>query len=247
MVDNSFGLTTWGEPKTTFDRSQNSDDRATIPFARLKDGSNVMRIVTPPYKYHQIRFKAQGEKGFGRRVNTAWPKYDDCPAKLAGFYPKKRYLVGVIDRRDEDIKILDMSILVYEQLQRILKVMKEEDGKDHQADEFDICIDYDSKASTPAAFYQTMQRPVKPLNDADLELLKAKKDDLDEALLRHSTPPPPDVVRKRMEALGWQGESAPRKTKDDGGNGTSKQENLKETEEADYSFQKPAQAEATTN
>lgn len=240
-----YGLTTWDEEVNKFEnRGEGNSNLPKIPFLRLKDGINLVRIITEPYKYNQIRYKAPKEKGFGRRVSTAWPLYPDCPAKLAGFKPKERFLVGVIDRAEEDIKIFDMSVLVYGQLHGIIKSMNTLDktGKKHSAKEFDLNINFDSKAAVATSFYQVMKMDSSPLSEADLALINKLGDSLHEVLLRHSTPPTPDQVRKRMEALGWTGESAPKKEYKEKDAKVESSGELKEAEETDYTFERPAAA-----
>jgi hypothetical protein len=235
-----FGLTTWNEDTNKYSGDFNSD-LPRLPFMRLQDGINLVRIVTMPYKYYQIRYKSPKDKGFGRRVATAWPAHQDCPAKLAGFQPRPRYLVGIIDRADESIKILDMSELVYEQLKKILKTVNATDksGKEHTASEFDLNINFDSKAKAATNFYQVMKMDSFPMTENDVALVSKLGDSLHEILTRHSTPPSPETVKKRMEALGWTGEPAPKKEKKD-----KKEEegsaNLKEAEATDYTFERPA-------
>ena len=155
-----FGLTNWDEQMGGANTGAKRNDAPKFPFARLGNGNNFFRIVTDPYKYFSIKYKNPNEKGFGKRINTAWPLHDDCPAKAAGFKPKKRYLVGVIDRSDGEIKILDMSIMVYEQLRAIKDAI---DGGDIKS--FDINVRVNREASA-TNYYMVMAQPASPLSEA---------------------------------------------------------------------------------
>lgn len=42
----------------------------TIPFIRLKDGNNILRIVTDAKLYNFVRYKGKNDKGYGHRVVT---------------------------------------------------------------------------------------------------------------------------------------------------------------------------------
>lgn len=228
----SFGLSTWDE-KTSTGRPQN--DLPRLDFLRLKEGNNVLRIVTPPYKYHMIRYKSPGnEKDFGKRVNCAYPKYDNCPTIEAGYKSKIRYLVGVIERNGQDgpaLKVLDMSILVYEQLQNF-----KDDPEVGSPDSYDINIRFNPKASSPQGFYSVIPRPKAPLSAADVELIEAfGTDKLEEVMTRYSTPPAPDAVRKRLESLGWTGKKEA-ETKSNG------QGDLETVNDDDYKFPQPTAA-----
>ena len=262
MSDNiTVGLTSWNEKNQTGPREQR-EELPKLDFLRLKNGNNVVRILTDPYVYYHIRYKGPKSRGsFGDRVNTAWPTHADddgnslCPAYLnrealtnSKANPKKRYFVAVIDRGDNVVKIFDMSVLVYEQLQGILADVKEATGEDHAPSGFDINIRYNNKASSPSGFYHVMGRPPASLSEADVELIKAVGNDnvsgqeaITKILDRQSASPRPESVQRRLENLGWT-EGAEAQGESEGkGNGSG---NLEEADDDDYSFEKPADAPA---
>src|SRR5690606_29932527 len=118
----TFGFTTWDENNVTRPQSQ-LDNVERIPFLRLAKGNNIVRIITAPAVYWQVRFD-DGKTPYGVRVNCSEKALDnatkdECPTVRAGYKPKKRYIVGVIDRDDNQVKLFDMSVLVYEQLQKL--------------------------------------------------------------------------------------------------------------------------------
>jgi len=226
----NFGLTSWDEQVQT--SRPERDDALRLPFLRLSDGNNVVRIITAPAKYWQVKF-LDGKSQYGKRVNCAFPAVDksECPTVQAGYKPKKRYLAGVIDRSEEGgaIKLFDMSVLVYEQLQAF-----KEDPEYGLPNLYDINIRYNPRAASPGGFYNVVPRPPKPLTEADQELITSVTPEvIDENLIRLCTPPTVERCRSFLERLGWDGtskveEAAPIKTE------------LKATTNDDYSFDKPA-------
>lgn len=233
MATKTFGLTNW-DKKHGKPQQQKADDSIKLPFLRLSEGNNILRIVTAPASYWHIRFK-DTKSQFGTRVNCSEKVLDDatrneCPTVQAGYKPKERYLVGVIDRSEEGgaIKIFDMSILVYESLQGF-----KEDPEFGSPDSFDINVRFDPKASSPQGFYNVIARPPKPLSEEDQALIDSvSMDVIEENLIRLCTPPSVERVKGFLEKLGWDGSSSVETAQP--------KADLAETSEKDYSFDKPA-------
>lgn len=228
MSTQNYGLSDWDQ-KQGRAASQISDEER-VPFLRLKDGNNILRIITLPYRYNMVRFKASpDEKGYGHRINCSWP-LEDCPAvKAVGGKAKERYFVGVIDRSDNQVKIFDMSVLVYQQLQGI-----KDDIEYGSPDKFDINVRMNSK-SPPAGFYTVLPRGKAPLSEADVALRNEKIESLEAQLTRLSTPPKAETVKKRLEEFGYTGGVV---------DASNESEALPAADDEDYSFggQVPAQA-----
>lgn len=239
------GVTGWNDETNTGAR-RGGDNLPRFEYLRLQQGPNRLRIVTDPYAYYHVKFKGPNDKGFGRRVNTAWPTYaDECPGVVdAGLTPKKRYLVGVIDRSEDDptLKIYDMSVLVYDALKsktaNVAAQWEEDHGeqRDFSPGDFDIVVNYDKKSPTPAGFYDVNTRTPKPLTEADLALLSESLEDLKRVLERNSACPKPETVRKKLEALGWDGSSVAADSRSEASEDSSESE---ESEDK-YSFPRPA-------
>ena len=246
------GLTSWEEKNQTGPRD-NREEFKRLPFMRLLDGTNVVRCITDAYAYCFIRYNGPNARSkFGDRVYTAWPTYNDedgnslCPAynnreELTGSKgnPKKRYFVGVIDRRDQKIKIFDMSLLVYDQIVVNLNEMSETDPDKRRFSptEFDINIRYNADASSPSGYYHVMPRPVAPLSEADLDLIKSEGglDQIKAVLERQSASPKPESVQRRLENLGWvPGQAVESEEKSE----------LKAATDEDLSFDEPVSASA---
>lgn len=232
-----FGITTWDEPSQV--ARQNSGDLKRFDFMRLKDGNNIVRIITHPYKYNMVRVKNPEDKGFGKRVNCSWPLFEEGldgkpdrskpvdPAVKAGFAPKKRYLVGVIDRNDNEVKVLDMSVIVYDQLHAI-----KDDVEYGDPQGFDINIRMNSKAS-PLQYYTVLPRQITPLSTADVELKESTEEELNTYLRVRTMPLKPETVLQRMEEAGFRSNSNPEvNTSEQPSNG------LADTKDEDYDFEK---------
>ena len=61
--NSEFGATNWkednntGGPKGNNNFNQDREELPKIPFLRLKEGSNYLRLVTIPYKYWYIKYQ----------------------------------------------------------------------------------------------------------------------------------------------------------------------------------------------
>jgi hypothetical protein len=232
MATKSYGLTNW-DKKHNKPQKKQDDDRVKIPFLRLNEGNNIIRIITAPAAYWNVRFK-DNKSQFGTRVNCSDRILDDatkheCPTVQAGYKPKERYLVGVIDRSEGAVKLFDMSVLVYESLQGF-----KEDPEFGAPDAFDINVRFDPKASSPQGFYNVIARPPKPLTEVDINLIKSvSMDVIEENLVRLCTPPSVERVRAFLEKLGWDGKSTVETIKSNKSSGKE----LEEVTEQDYSFE----------
>ncbi len=73
-----------------------------------------------------------------------------------------------------------------------------------------------------------------------MNLIEEAGENLHKVLLRHATPPPPEVVRKRMMDLGWDGKPPVKEDADKKSNGSGDDENLAAAQDDDYDFPHPA-------
>ena len=194
-----FGATSWESDVQVPQGNKSNKDL----FLRLESGSNVLRLVTKPYEYLVHRYKvAETDPGFGERVMSSIFHGSD-PLVDMGFKPKRRWLAGVIDRKTQSYKVLDMSTAVFKSVQ---KYVRDEDWGDPSQYDVDIVVD---KQGGATGYYSVVAKPMKPLSPEDLEI----KADVDlEDLKRRCTPPTPEQVQTRIDAI---------KAKRDGVNGVS--------------------------
>lgn len=237
-----FGLTTWDEQNQT-SKPQSDSDVKKIDFVRLKEGNNTLRIITPPAKYWFVKFD-DGKSQFGRRVNCSYPSVpkEECPTVKAGYKPKKRYLTGVIVRNadgDDEVKLFDMSVMVYEQLQSF-----KDDPEYGTPDQFDINVRFNPKASSPGGFYSVIPRGRKPLSEVDQDLIKeVGMDVISDNLERLCTPPSVERVEGLLKKLGWDGTSkvqSAASSNSDSNDSNDSDDSEEETAAPNYSFDKPA-------
>ena len=235
----SVGIRAWG---TTPKKSrQYDDDLPKLPYMRLKPGINNVRIITGIGDYYQARWKGPNSKrSFGDRIRTSFPTYPDCPVKkFLGLEGKARHMAVVIDRAEGDLKLLDMSPLVVEQVETNVEVKNSmrPEGQKVTPRDFDISIKFDAKSKTPSGFYAVVAHDTLPMSKNDLALIEdaGGEEVLDKVLGRQILCPKPETVIKKLKELGWDGKAV----KSEETKGASA--NLEEPAEDDYSFQRPVE------
>lgn len=185
------GATSWSDPSlqpSAGGDKSNGKDR----FLRLVPGSNVIRVLTEPYQYYQHRYKLDAnERGFGHRIPCS-AKNGACAVCAKGDKPKRRWYLGVIDRKTQTYKILDVSLAVLSDIQTY---SQDSDWGDPIGYDFDIVVNPNGGAT---GYYKAVAKPAKPLSANDL-LLKEQVDIAD--LERRCTPPEPSKVDERLAAL----------------------------------------------
>lgn len=189
MTNNRFGATSWDEVEVKQAKKPTRDQ-----FMRLENGSNVVRVITQPHEYLVHRVKLDpSDPGFGERImSSQYHGRDPLMEPPYSSKPKRRWYVGVIDRKTQSYKILDMSVQVFKGIQELVR--DEDWGNPNQYD-IDIKVD---KSAGPSAYYSVIPKSKKPLSPADLEI--KQNVDLDE-LKRKCTPPTPEQVEQRIAAL----------------------------------------------
>lgn len=161
-------------------------------FMKLKPGSNLIRILTLPHQYFQHKYKFDGEKGYGHRINCS-AKNGHCPVCAKGDKPKKRWYIGVIDRQTNSYKILDISWSVLNDIQTYAR---DEDWGDPSQYDFDIIV---NQNGGPLDYYKTVAKPKRPLSANDLAI---KERDVNlEDLERRCAPPDPKKTEERFTSL----------------------------------------------
>lgn len=161
-------------------------------FLKLKNGSNLVRVLTLPHQYYQHKYKIEGDKGYGYRINCS-AKHGFCPVCAKGDKPKKRYLFGVIDRTTNAYKIMDVSWAV---LSGIQTYAQDEDWGPTEQYDFDIIV---NPQGGPMGWYKAVAKPKRPMSAQDL-LIKEQQMDLAD-LERRCQPPEPSKVEERLSSL----------------------------------------------
>jgi hypothetical protein len=183
-----FGLTSWD----TTDVKKAPKEKNENLFMRLDNGNNVIRLVTKPHEYLVHRYKVdEKDPGFGERVLSSLFHGSD-PLVDLGSKPKRRWLVGIIDRKTQSYKILDMSVSVFKSIQELVR---DEDWGDPTQYDIDVKVDKNGGAT---GYYTVIPKSKKPLSKDDLDI--KEKADLDD-LKRRCTPPTPAQVQERIDAI----------------------------------------------
>lgn len=192
MANKRFGMTSWDDVEIKQPQKQGSYKDT---FLALEDGDNIVRLLTKPFEFLVHKYKAhEKDPGFGSRVLSSAPLYgeDSDPLISKGLKPKRRWLVGVVDRKTQSYKILDLSVSVFKSIQELVR---DEDWGDPKQYDINIKVDRNGGAT---GYYTVIPRSKKPLSAADLEL--SNQVDLDD-LKRRTTPPSPEEMLKKIEAI----------------------------------------------
>ncbi len=187
---NQFGATSWDiETGPANFKKDNVKDL----YLRLEQGSNVVRIITKPHEYLVHQFKAPGTEGWGVRVlSSKFHGEDVLEQPPYNLKAKRRWLCGVIDRKTNAYKLLDISKSVFDGVRELVR-----DSDYGPTENYDIDIKVDKNGGA-TGYYKIVPKPAKPLSPADLEL--KQNADLDD-LRRRCTPPEPAAMRTRVAAI----------------------------------------------
>lgn len=181
-----FGATSWDsvELKSAHGGAKSNKEI----WLRLDSGSNVVRCVTKPHQYLVHAFKDEGDSGFGAKIMCS-SFHKSCPLCEEGNKPKRRWLVGVIDRKTQTYKILDMSVTVFKTIQEL---SRDDDYGNPEKYDIDIKVD---KQGGATGYYNVIPKPAKPMSANDLEIKSSVNYD---ELLAKCTPPTPERVAEKM-------------------------------------------------
>lgn len=161
----------------------------TKDFLNLKEGENVVRIVTKPYVYYVAWVR--DSSGVSRKIRSA---AENCPLVLAGHTPKPRYYVGVLDRTSGEVKILEIGNQVYK---AIASYIKDPDYGDPS--NYDIKIIRAPKGTSPSSFYTVLPKPPKPLTKEERALVEAFNKRVD--IGKFTKPPTPEDVAEKLGVI----------------------------------------------
>ncbi|HUS88851.1 MAG TPA: hypothetical protein VMW91_05690 [Desulfosporosinus sp.] len=212
---NKYGMVTWDEVEIATNTPNQS--RRDL-YLRLDAGSNEVRVLTKPHEFLMHKYKTHpDDPGYGERVLSSIFHGRD-PLMEKGLKPKRRWLLGVIDRKTQSYKILDVGPAVFKGVQKLVRNEKWGDPS-----QYDIDIQVD-KAGGPSGYYTVIPMGHTPLSPSDLEIKQMA--DLEE-LKRKCTPPTPEEVDQRVAAIDA-------KSKSRQGNATSPSADDAEDSETDF-------------
>lgn len=167
------------------------DVKTGSDYMKLNEGDNVVRIVTKPYQFQVCWLK--DTSGVSRKVRSALSK--DCPLVKRGEKLQKRWYVGVIERRSNACRILEVSSQI---MAGVKNHADDQDWGDPRG--YDINIKRAAPGSQP--LYSVLAKPKKPLTDEE----KTKVENFLKAtdFQKMVKPPTPEEVAERLAAIDGQ-------------------------------------------
>ena len=164
---NTFGQIDWND-EVYGDGQKNTNSKDL--FLRLDDGSNEMRLVTQPYQYlvHKVKKDPNNPKDFGQKVLCS-AIHGSCPVCTTGDKAKPRWLIGVISRKTNTYKILDISFAVFQQIRKLAKNARWGDPSKY---DIDVIVD---RAGGATGYYTVQPIAKEPLSAEDQKI----KDNVD--------------------------------------------------------------------
>lgn len=190
MSNITYGEITWDTELPKSGKFTSSKDL----FLRLSEGTNELRLITSPFQYMSHTYKSPnaGPKDFGQKILCSIT-HGSCPLCDAGNKPKTRWLLGVIERKSNSYKVLDVSYAVYSQIKGF-----SQSPRWGNPTHYDIDIIRDSKSPSPANYYKAFPLSKEPLSVEDQVIRDSV--DLDD-LKRRVTPLTPSAVLERMAKI----------------------------------------------
>lgn len=164
-------------------------------WMRLVDGDNEVRIVTKSFQYmcHKLKADPSNPKDYGQKVLCSMPTHGSCPlCDLGEDKAKARYYIGVICRKTNSYKIMDVGYGVVSGIKVLVS-----NARWGNPMNYDISIKFD-KNQPPASMYSVTPLGKEPLSASDQKIVDA----IDQSdLLKKSTPPKPEYVLERMAKI----------------------------------------------
>lgn len=207
MNNGKYGLVSWDEVDTNIGGKMKKDNDKEI-FLKMEDGPNKVRILTKPHQFMVHTYKEPGDQGWGFKVMCSKhhgrcvlcdkaEKYRASGDKevFNQMKAKKRWLVGVIDRKTNSYKILDISYSIFSSLKDL---NGEEAWGNPETYEINIKM---NKNGGAAGFYTVLPTEKKPLSASDLEIKKRVAEELADDLVSRCQPPTPEAVESRLEGI----------------------------------------------
>ncbi len=190
MSKNTFGEVSWEDDFGSSNRKKQSNSKDL--FLRLDPGENELRLITQPYQYLTHKYKKEGDPGYGQKVNCS-AATGSCPLCDMGDKPKQKWLLGVISRKTNTYKVLDVSFAVFSQI----RGLAQNTARWGDPTKYDISIVVNPNGGA-TGYYSVQPLPKEPLSAADQKI----KDEVDfDDLKRRTTPPDSDYVQKRLDYI----------------------------------------------
>ena len=129
-------------------------------FMNLEEGSNIVRVVTSPYQFYVAW--TQDASGQNRKIRSA---VENCPLAKRGDKIQPRWYIGVLDRKSNQPKILEVGRQIFQQ---VVALRKRDKWGDPRA--YDLNVERQPKGSQP--LYVVMPEPKEPLTKDEIAKLR---------------------------------------------------------------------------
>ena len=192
-----FGMSSWDDetPKFTPKKEFVKTDWSNI--LKLVEGKNQLRIVTNPFAYFVHKYRPVDDPEcipYADKIKCSIAngscKICELAAEtgLRSLERSKRYYAGVIDRKTQSYKVIEVSPQLKDMLQELY-----DDDSWGEFSQYDLTIKV-TKGS-PSGYYMVTPKGKSPLTAADLEIKKSVDF---EDLKRKCSPSTPEYVVKRV-------------------------------------------------
>ncbi len=188
-----YGEVAWDAAEVYGEGAKKGNNNNKDLWLRLSPGDNEMRIVTPAFQYlfHKVKKDESNPKDFGQKVRCSQAN-GSCELCESGDAAKPRWLFGVIDRKTNSYKVVDVSISVFQEIRKMAKNPKIGDPT-----KYDINIVVDPKGGA-TGYYSVQKYDKEPLTAGEQVI----KDNADlEELRRLSSPLSPEKLSERVSKI----------------------------------------------
>jgi hypothetical protein len=203
-----FGMVAWDDVELQDAPQQNFVRARWDDIIKLSEGKNLLRLITKPHQYWIHKYKNhEDDPGYPDKIKCS-KSLGSCPicdmkdkdGKLR-FPRTRRWYIGVIDRRSQAYKVLDVSPTLFRQIREFTR-----DEAWGDPSQYDIVVKV-TKSAPPSGYYTVIPQPKTALSPGDLEVKKMLK----------CAPSPAEWIAKRVLSL----RSKSVNQNQSGGNGSS--------------------------
>ncbi len=160
-----------------------------VEFMRLSEGANVVRVLSNPLQFY-VNWVTLPD-GRKRKINS--PDSTELVRKLedGGFKRQTRWIVKVLDRKDNQFKLLEIGSQIFNSIKSLYN-----NPKWGKVNAYDVTINRGPKGTQP--LYSVQPDPKEPLDASLRDSFQQFNDTLN--LERLLSPSDPKYV---CELLGW--------------------------------------------
>lgn len=160
-------------------------------YMKLQDGPNIVRVVSKPFR-HFVHWIVAPDRS-RKKVNCAM---NGCPVCISGKAAKQRFIVEVLDRADNRVKLLDIGTEIYNGIKGLIT-----NPAWGSIIGYDITI-MKGKSGTRTS-YGVTPSPKSALTELEVTTIKAAKEEID--LNKVVKPYTPERIMEVIKGTDGQG------------------------------------------